>query len=64
MAAIVYGKSAVMCIQYQGRIHGPKFANMIREDFPSAFEKNANAVKKPSFRMAAQVKTLQWLIEL
>ena len=47
MAAIVYGKSAVMCIQYQGRIHGPKFANMIREDFPSAFEKNANAVKKP-----------------
>ena len=32
--------------QYQGRITGPKFANMVREDFPSAFEQSANAVTK------------------
>ena len=32
--------------QYQGRINGPKFANMVREDFPSAFEQSANTVTK------------------
>ena len=46
MVTIAYGKVAIMCKQYQGRINGPKFANMVREDFPSAFEQGANAVTK------------------
>ena len=46
MVAIAYGKGTIMCTQYQGRINGPKFANMVRADFPSAFEQNANAVTK------------------
>ena len=35
-----------MCTQNQGRLNGPKFANMVRKDFPSAFEQSANAVTK------------------
>ena len=35
-----------MCTQYQGRINSPKFANIVQEDFPSAFEQSANAVTK------------------
>ena len=46
MVAIACGKGAVMRTQNQGRINGPKFANMVREDFPSAFEQSANAVTK------------------
>ena len=44
--AIAYEKGAIMCTQQQGRINGPKFANMVREDFPSGFEQSANAVTK------------------
>ena len=39
-----------MCTHYQGRINGPKFANMVREDFSSAFEQSANAVTKRFFQ--------------
>ena len=46
MVAIAYGKGAIMCTQYQGRINGPKFSNMVQEDFPSAFDRSANAVTK------------------
>ena len=61
---IAYGKGAVMCIQYQRWINGPKFAILVREDFPSAFEQSANAVQNAFFRIVTQVKTLHWLIEL
>ena len=35
-----------MCTQYLGQINGPKFANLVREDFASVFEQSANAVTK------------------
>ena len=50
MVAIAYGKDAIMCTQYKGRINGPKFADMVLEDFPSAFEQSANAVTKRFFQ--------------
>ena len=46
MVAIVYVKGAIICTQYQGRINGSKFANMVRQDFLSAFEQSVNAVTK------------------
>ena len=46
MVAIAYGKSAIMCTQYKGRIKGLKFANMVRENFPSVFEQSADTVTK------------------
>ena len=46
MVTIVYVKGAIICTQYQGRINGSKFANMVRQDFLSAFEQSVNAVTK------------------
>ena len=46
MVAIAYGKGTVMCKQYHGSITGERFADIVRTEFPQAFENSANCKGK------------------
>lgn len=46
MVAISHGHGVVLCHQYQERMSGEKFANIITENFPSIFEKTQQGESK------------------
>lgn len=46
MVAIAYGKGVIGCHQYEGKMTGEKFSQIIKDAFPGFFAKSANRVKK------------------
>ncbi len=42
IVAIAYNRGVILAEQYEGNLNGEKFANFIREQFPSLFEKSSN----------------------
>ena len=46
MVAISYGKGVVLCKQYFGNITGAKFADIVKSDFPTAFQESCNPKAK------------------
>lgn len=46
MVAISYGKSVVLCEQYDGTITGKKFAAIVDSSFPKAFQNSSNPKSK------------------
>ena len=46
MVGISFDKGTVLCEQYTGHITGEKFADIVRQSFPSAFDKSINPIAR------------------
>ena len=46
IVAIAYNKSVILAEQYEGNLNGQKFANFVREQFPTVFENSCNKKSK------------------
>ena len=47
IVAIAYSKGVILAEQYEGHLNGQKFANFVREQFPTLFQNNSNKKGKP-----------------
>ena len=57
MVAIAHGKGVIGCYQYQGRLNGEQFSQIVKDTFPDLFSKSANPTNKVFLQDGCPVQT-------